>query len=728
MSPAIAGSHLIIFPFITVRNLGCESMPIRYPTEFVSLPNFEVAWERIARGSNSQYKRLFSHLYPSYRFALRTILKDLLSEVRAGRYRPSPATVVYFPKSTRILRPITLLSINDQVVYQAITNVIANKFYASLRPYYGTKTFGALYAGRNSLFFYRSWKKAYRAFNNTIRHAHRQGNDVVADFDLVSFFDLIDHTTLRTVLERRVKNGELLDLLFQYLGQWTAGQAHIYVRGHGIPQGPEASAFLAEVFLHDFDLSNHGKTKYLRYVDDVKLLGKTFGSVRRVLLRLDLKSKHLGLVPSAQKVQIRRVRDIERELKSIPSNIAGQSPTKSNRPLTKATKRRLQNLLKKSINKRRGDIVINDDTQLKFALYRLPPSIRIFNLVTPFLNLRPDLSGVLSHYAAGFTNNRRCAEVLYTALKDDPVFDATASDYVLALGRCAPKPEPTKYRGLIATLVSRSEEKSVLLKTAVSVYLYERATKSSRARLLSIEQSPLTASLVVHQLSLDPISASVPVSDLAQPIRAFARSNNPDLARYCTYLMLTELRLVPKGPSAAGGLLLKHLGLRATTKKISLLPGFVDDLFNVKVKLDWERVAGKKAHSEAQRRANLIRGGWKGNPSVLITLLDNFNDLLIQRLSMKHAGLRKAFKKASGPNKIPDFGNWLQHPDLALVLPISRSIFQECHKKRLVADVAHATIKKTGKFTRPIGYKEAAKVTRDLSRAYLELITEFRKL
>lgn len=214
-----------------VRRKSRLTMPIRYPAEFSALKNFEIAWERIARGSNTQYKRFFSHLYPSYLFAQPTTLGDLLSDVRSGQYRPSPATVVYFPKPTRILRPITLLSLNDQVVYQAIANVIANRFFPTLRPFYGVKTFGALYAGRNSLFFYRSWKQSYRAFNNEVRRVHKLGHDIVADFDLVSFFDLIDHATLRTVLERRVRSGELLELLFQCLARWTAGHPQIYVHG-----------------------------------------------------------------------------------------------------------------------------------------------------------------------------------------------------------------------------------------------------------------------------------------------------------------------------------------------------------------------------------------------------------------------------------------------------------------------------------------------------------------
>ena len=101
-------------------------------------------------------------------------------------------------------------------------------------------------------------------------------SNVVADFDLVSFFDLIDHKTLRQVLRIRVKNGYLLDLLIRCLEEWTAGGSGIYQKGHGIPQGPEASALLAEVLLADFDAQTYPDVRYVRYVDDVKLLGKTF--------------------------------------------------------------------------------------------------------------------------------------------------------------------------------------------------------------------------------------------------------------------------------------------------------------------------------------------------------------------------------------------------------------------------------------------------------------------
>lgn len=95
---------------------------------------------------------------------------------------------------------------------------------------------------------------------------------------------------------------------------------------------------------------------------------------------------------------------------------------------------------------------------------------------------------------------------------------------------------------------------------------------------------------------------------------------------------------------------------------------------------------------------------------------------------MKHPQLRASFKKAAGKHKIPDFGSWLQHPDLAAVLPASKPAFVNCHNKRVIAEVAHATIKKTGRFTRPLGYREAQKIIKNLRPAYREVLNELGKL
>jgi Reverse transcriptase (RNA-dependent DNA polymerase) len=372
-----------------------------------------------------------------------------MSDLRRGTYQPSAATTVYFPKVSRVLRPITLLSLNDQLVYQAIANTIADRYFPVLWPQYEVKAFSALYAGGSSKFFYRSWKKSYKAFNKAVKRAFLNGDDILADFDLVSFFDLIDNKVLPEILSVRVKSGEALDLLLACLECWTKGNPNINSRGHGIPQGPEASAFLAEIFLHEFDQGKYGRVKYLRYVDDVKLLGKKFSSGRRALVRLDLRSKTLGLVPQEQKIELRKVTDIDAELQDVPGSIAGPTLPRPPRSVSRATRRPFERFLRKALKRRGGQLDVKNETHVKLARNRLPPSIKTLRLVRPLLESRPDLSAVLSRYASHCSSKRKSAEILHGTLRGDPVFDAAAGDIVLALDRCAQRPEPRKYKSLI---------------------------------------------------------------------------------------------------------------------------------------------------------------------------------------------------------------------------------------------------------------------------------------
>jgi hypothetical protein len=695
-----------------------------FPQDFLNLANFQLAWERVIRGSNAQYKRFHRHLIPSYNIAADSNLTDLISRLRKGIYLPSRAVTVYIPKPTRILRPITLLSLNDQVLYQGIANYIAGRFFKSLRPNYGVKAFGALYAGSQSPFFYRPWKKAYQQFNAAIKRSYSAGNKVLGDFDLVSFFDLIDHKILRKILERNVASGEVLDLLFDCLQEWTSGNPSAYIRGHGIPQGPEPSAFLAEIMLADFDRAGYRNVAYLRYVDDIKLLGKDFSPVRRALLRLDLQAKRLGLVPQAQKIEVRRITDINAELKSVPSSIAGATSPQKMLARSKSTIQRLQRLLRNSLSKRKGEVVVKKETHFKFALQRLPPSKRVLRLIEPLFHSRPDLSDILSRFASRFQRDRRVAKLLYRTLKTDPVFDAAGGDYVLALDRCAPLREPKKYKKIVSKLMNRSEEKSLLLDVARNLYTYKRTSKTYVVQSVKTEPSAISAGQLINLLVFDANHASLSARDLLPALRTFAnRSTDEDLCRYCTYLMLSELRKRPHSPQLAGALLLQHLGWSSPAITTSLLTTFFRDLFGLTIRVDWGSLLGKRAHSEAQRRAILLRGRWAGNPSILITTLDSFNDLLLQRMSKKHKALKKPFLKAAGKNKIPDYGAWLKHPIVSKVLPKSSPILIGCHDLRVRADVAHATHKKSGRFTRPVSYNEKAKLLKTMKTAYNEFLT-----
>ena len=160
-----------------------------YPQQFLSRSNFILAFERIVRGGNKEYKQFYRHIYPSYNLSLQENLDDLIHDIKSGTYKPSKPTIVFQPKKTLILRPLALLSLTDLIVYQAIINYIANKFESEQAKYAFSRSFGAIYAGGHSPFFYRSWKVCYSAYNKAIEKVFNASNTFVADFDLVSFMN-----------------------------------------------------------------------------------------------------------------------------------------------------------------------------------------------------------------------------------------------------------------------------------------------------------------------------------------------------------------------------------------------------------------------------------------------------------------------------------------------------------------------------------------------------------
>jgi hypothetical protein len=167
-----------------------------YPKTFLSLDNFRLAFARVVRGTNKDYKAYYRHLFPSYDLGLEENLKDLTDDIRRGRYQASHGVVVYQPKKSGILRPLTLLTLQDLIVYQALMNHVAARFENDQAVYALKRSFGAIFGGKSAAFFYRSWKVRYRKYNEALTNAYKSGNRYIADFDLVSFYELIDHNLL----------------------------------------------------------------------------------------------------------------------------------------------------------------------------------------------------------------------------------------------------------------------------------------------------------------------------------------------------------------------------------------------------------------------------------------------------------------------------------------------------------------------------------------------------
>src|ERR1039458_10747320 len=97
----------------------------------------------------------------------------------------------------------------------------------------------------------------------------------IAHFDLAAFYETISHRALQRVVSPSGGSNEAWETIRKWLCVWTSETKGIPV-DHGIPQGPIASDFVAEIFLLPLDEAmDKPSIRHIRYVDDIRVLAKT---------------------------------------------------------------------------------------------------------------------------------------------------------------------------------------------------------------------------------------------------------------------------------------------------------------------------------------------------------------------------------------------------------------------------------------------------------------------
>jgi len=702
---------------------------LAYPRNFTNINNFRLAFSRVISGTNKDYKAYYRHLFACYSLALDENLSSLIHDIKMGTYQPSRPTMIFQPKKSGVLRPLALLTLRDLIVYQAILNFVASKLWPEQKKHAFSKSYGNIYGGDDSPFFFKSWKKCYELYSRRINHEFEVGKVWIGEFDLVSFYELIDHRLLRCCLESRVHSPELLDLLFQGLATWTTNALGRV--GHGVPQGPEPSAFLAECILFDFDDLKFKDVAYLRYVDDIRLMAKLETPLRRALLKLDMKSKELGLVPQAQKITVKKVASIEDVLKSIPSSVAA-----AGRDHKAASQRELTKMFRGSMTKKQNRWEITNDTDFKYSLLRLNPRRNVLHRIAPIMVHRPDLSWVMSMYIKKFPTDKEAADILLRILQHDPIYDYAAANYIDAMDVCEPQTNNTPYRRIIQTANRRSEEKTISLRTASLTFRGRRKGPKDAIHLIENEPDPRVQSILLHRLFGDEGHSPFHVHDCYHLADVLLASANEELALYAGYLRfqasLTDAKTwkAPNDANDSVKRMLLGLGLRSKSPKArGVLDGFFERR-SVKVSFSWKKALGSDWLATERRCLHLQKLRVQ-DPTAQVMLLDTFNEMLVQAFSQRHPLLAKAYKKASGNDPNPNYGNWLNHLKLSKVLPNSTSWFIQVHNARYRADLSHAKSKKgsySGKPTREITFDEAKYHWKKSNQSWQELFNEWAKI
>lgn len=156
-------------------------------SQVYDLRNLQRAYRWVLSSPDPRYKNYFRQEYSAYALATDLNLKILRRQIKGGRFTPSHASKVYLPKASGILRQLTLLTVNDQIAYQACVNVIAEELQKRTKKRHRDTVFYHLYAGNKSPFFYQRWETSYAVYANAIRDNFAKGLTYVATFDLTAF-------------------------------------------------------------------------------------------------------------------------------------------------------------------------------------------------------------------------------------------------------------------------------------------------------------------------------------------------------------------------------------------------------------------------------------------------------------------------------------------------------------------------------------------------------------
>ena len=252
-----------------------------------SLKTLNIAWEQVK--SNKGSAGIDKVSIEKFELKAEIYLKELEQSLKEHSYNPQPVKRVYIPKAGGKKRPLGIPVVKDRIVQTAIKMVI--------EPIFENEFLDSSYGFRPN----RGCKDALREVDNLLK----DGYSWVLDADLQSYFDTIPHNNLMRLLEEKISDQSLLNLVQKYLKQNIIDGVKNWIPIAGTPQGAVLSPLLANIYLHPMDvmLTNLG-LKVVRYADDFVILSKTEQEAKMALEKVKEWVNKFGLTLHPDKTHI----------------------------------------------------------------------------------------------------------------------------------------------------------------------------------------------------------------------------------------------------------------------------------------------------------------------------------------------------------------------------------------------------------------------------------------
>lgn len=689
--------------------------PIDDYDKMCSLDNLRRAYRWVQSNPDAQYKNYYRDSYSAYAASSDHNLRRLRKNLIRKAYDPGHAAKVYVPKPSGILRPITLLTVNDQIVYQACVNIIAENLNSKIKRRKNKQIFGHLYAGKSSKFFYLKWQDGYKQFTREVINNIKSGLDFVANFDLASFYDSIDHHVIKHFLNEIKIDTELTEFLLGCLKTWTCNTwtsvSNLIYHEHGIPQGPLSSGMLSEVILKHLDDAGirKGSAKYLRYVDDIKLFSKNESTLRQRLISLDIAAKEVGLFPQSSKVNIRRVKNPLDEIKSVSRPPEPSvTPSVNNDALVK----RLLEMV------RGGSVNANELTRFKYLIAQCKPSHKLNARIIKLLYKQPFLSKQISTYFAKYQQiPRKASDDLLAFILGEEIYHSTHGDVLIAVSEKLPAAHRDKCAEFCHKRLFNPLKALPRLQPTYKAALILWVIKNNKITFAELEKlayeeidwwvmKSLVGQLEPHRYGMASYEAL---------LNKAICIGNADVARNSALKIIEDdLKFTSSKDGHESARLLLFVGgkIRRIGTPESLVGSVLGYILTTKFKkYDWKKLLGVQ-DAQAEHIAFTVKKHFETDINACIVTLDSLLDLIFESL----------FLKFVPGKKYGQFGSMVTHPTIQALLPKTCSGFDNLHQLRLQSVTAHPRHTKSGGNTRRLKHYDFYKLKPKVKEAIQEII------
>jgi len=547
----------------------------------------------------------------------------------------------------------------------------------------------------------------YRRFLYRFRELWQRGNRWIVQADIASYYDSIDHELLsRDLRERWLDGDELTELLSRCLREWTPHEDGVNF-SRGLPQGYEASDYLATLFLLPTDEQMIQRGHYLRYVDDIRVFAPDRDTASRELLNLDVALKKQALILQPAKTGAREITDINEEIDELTGAL---SMIDQERRRGENIDEEAEELFFRSWHTLEQDN--HAEAHLIFALHRIPPSRPARNIALNMLRSMSWRSNSITSYLSEFADDTEVINALMGEIANHTVYAWHLANCVRALSNIA---NIDTYRSICRAWISNRQLRWYQRLAAVESLQHDAESYSFLQ--LNYRQEPNY--LVRSALLVAAAFSASNDSQRAVVIRAGVRDAHPQVVATSVWLFL-EFPNCGVNTSEFGPELGVHRAMipafsGAAPQVSCYIERILIDLFRVNIPtgLDFRAVFAPDYDQAVYHIRRAVR--YKDtDPVAFATSIDNFNQVAAIKIS-----------EAIDNRRIPrdEYGNILSGMNAAH--GIIAAHFLDCHELRSRSRGPHAWATSLGTWSQDVSHRQKEQLIQNLRAAYQQFVEVF---